>query len=104
MVFGLRAVVVAGDSMHPTLQAGDFCLVRLTRRLHVGDVVVVRRPDHPDLLVVKRVAARTPAGWWLTGDNPSASDDSRVFGAAPDDCVVGKLLCRYWPVVRRRSA
>lgn len=90
--------------MRPTLHARDCCLVRTTRELRVADVAVVQRPDRRDLLVVKRVVTRTPDGWWLAGDNPAASDDSRVFGAVPDDCVVGKVIWRYWPLVRRRSA
>lgn len=61
-----------------------------------GDLVVVRRPDRPTLLVVKRALGRDRAGWWVEGDNPAASDDSRVFGAAPDDCVLGRVLVRYW--------
>ena len=104
MRLGLRAVVVSGDSMHPTLHSGDFCLVRQTRSIEPADIAVVRRPDRPDLLVVKRVVSRTPDGWWVTGDNPAASDDSRVFGVVPDDCVVGRVVWRYWPLVRRRSA
>ena len=90
--------------MHPALQAGDFCLVRRTRDVRPGEIVVVRRPDRPDLLVVKRVLGRTPDGWWVGGDNPNASNDSRVFGAVPDELVVGRVIWRYWPLLRRRSA
>ena len=104
MRFPLRAVVVAGTSMQPTLQPGDFCLVRCTARLRPGDVVVVRRPDRRDLLVVKRVRSRGETGWWVAGDNPAASDDSAVFGEVPDGCVIGRVVWRYWPLVRRRSA
>ncbi|MFL6241251.1 MAG: S26 family signal peptidase [Actinomycetes bacterium] len=55
MSLPLTVAVVAGASMQPHLYAGDCVLVRRGRRARVGDVVLLRRPDHPDLLVVKRV-------------------------------------------------
>jgi nickel-type superoxide dismutase maturation protease len=88
-------VEVVGGSMAPALRPGDWWLVRWTHRVRVGDVVVARRPDRPDLLVVKRVARRTPEGWWLSGDNAEFSDDSRVFGPVPADLVLGRLVRRY---------
>jgi hypothetical protein len=69
--------------------------VRWTSQIEVGDVVVARRPDRPDLLIVKRVTRREGLGWWLTGDNPGRSDDSRTFGSVPDALVVGRLVRRY---------
>lgn len=90
-------VAVAGESMRPRLQPGDWLLVRWGARVRVGDVVVARRPDRPGLLVVKRVARREPGGWWLVGDNPGASDDSRLFGPVPEAGVLGRVLLRYWP-------
>ncbi len=97
-------VVVAGSSMEPTLSDGDWLLCRFlssVERLAEGDVVVARRPDRPDLLVVKRVVRREPGGWWLEGDNAAASDDSRLFGIVPDDCLVARVLVRYLPLPRR---
>ena len=96
----LGRVVVAGDSMRPTLQPGDWLLVRSPARLRPGTVVVARRPDRSDLNVVKRLGYRTPQGWWLVGDNAEASDDSRVFGAVPPELVTGEVLMRYGPPSR----
>jgi nickel-type superoxide dismutase maturation protease len=88
--------------MLPTLRPGDWCLVRVGgRAVRPGDVVVVERPDRPGLLVVKRIVRREPGGWWLAGDNPAQSDDSRVFGPVPDDDVRGRLVWRYHPLRRR---
>lgn len=97
-------VVVSGSSMEPTLSEGDWLLCRFlssTDRIEEGDVVVARRPDRPELLVVKRVVRREHGGWWLEGDNAAASDDSRVFGPVPDDCLVARVLVRYLPLPRR---
>ena len=98
--------LVAGPSMAPALHAGDHVLVRWAAPARVRDVVVARRPDRPDLLVVKRAVRREPAGWWLAGDNPFGSDDSAVFGPVPDDAVLGRVVMRYWPLrlPGRRSA
>ena len=35
--------------------------------------------------------------WYMLGDNRGQSDDSRFWGAIPDDWVVGKVIGRYWP-------
>jgi nickel-type superoxide dismutase maturation protease len=88
--------------MHPGLRDGDWVLVRRGRRARPGDVVVVRRPDRPELLVVKRVRTVLDDGrLWLAGDNPAASDDSRLFGAVPPASVQARVLVRYHPLRRR---
>jgi nickel-type superoxide dismutase maturation protease len=95
--------VVAGASMEPHLYAGDCVLVRRGTRARVGDVVLIRRPDRVDLLVVKRVREVLSDGrLWLSGDNPSASADSREFGAVGRDGVAGRVVWRYRPLWRRR--
>lgn len=103
----MRAVLVQGPSMLPTLHPGDCLLVRRPRRVRAGAVVVARFPSRPDLLVVKR-AVRPVAGfpggrgeerWWVEGDNLAVRDDSRRYGPAE---VVGVVALRYWPL-RRRS-
>ncbi len=99
----LQRVAVAGDSMAPTLHDGDWLLVRRLRRggaaVRAGQLVVVRRPDRAGLLLVKRAIRRTAHGWWVEGDNGAASDDSRTFGAVPDELVLGRALLRYHPAL-----
>lgn len=87
-------VLVAGPSMAPTLRHGDALLVRRTRRIRPGDVVVARFRSRPDLLVVKRAIREHDDGWWLESDNSLTSDDSRVYGVAD---VLGRVVCRWWP-------
>jgi len=103
-------VEVAGSSMEPTLRAGDWAVaVRVTRRrLRPGLVVVARPPARPGLEVVKRIAAGPgdvapdgrvlgPDEWFLVGDRPEASTDSRHFGPVPRCAIVGRVLLVYWP-------
>ena len=87
-------MLVDGPSMLPTLHPGDCLLVRRPRRVRPGDVVVARFPRRPDLLVVKRAVWPEGGLWWVEGDNPALSDDSRTYGPAE---VLGRVVLRYWP-------
>lgn len=96
-MLGLRAFVVEGDSMLPSLLPGDCLLVRIGATVRVGDVVVARHP-RSDLLLVKRAARRVEGGWWLLSDNADVGlDDSRAFGGVPDSAVLGRVWFRYYP-------
>ncbi|WP_307787375.1 S26 family signal peptidase [Streptomyces musisoli] len=114
----LLVVTVRGTSMTPTHHDGDRLLVRRTRTVRRGQVVVVLRPRSPAIwredrhspLIVKRVAAvpgepvpsgsvpplaeghggRVPSGRVvLLGDNTAASVDSRQLGFFPLGDVLG---------------
>ncbi|MGH2572112.1 MAG: S26 family signal peptidase [Actinomycetota bacterium] len=100
-------VVVQGASMEPTLRAGDFLLAVRARRILRGSLVVVEHPGRPGHEMVKRVEG-VPGDlvqgellgegrYWLMGDDPSGSTDSRSFGAVPERLVKGVVLARYWP-------
>jgi len=105
-----RAYAVEGDSMLPTLRDGDYVQgLRLpsgrapNRGLRDGAIVVARRPDRPELAVIKRVAGRDPDGRVrLSGDNPAASTDSRHFGSVAPASVDSVIWLRYWPPHRIR--
>ena len=87
---------VTERSMEPALRPGDWLLVRRTRRIRPGQVVVARQPDQRDMLIVKRAARRVDGGWWLESDNPDAGAvDSRRFGAVPAPLIEGRVLARY---------
>ncbi len=106
--------------MEPTLRPGDWLLVwrgaRPDRplaaaghdgnaariRIRPGQLVIARHPQQPELLLVKRVAWREQAGWWLDSDNPLVGAvDSARFGPVPAELIEGRMLLRYWPLVRR---
>ena len=98
MRWRLMVILVRGPSMVPALRDGDAVLALRTgpgdRQVRPGQVVVARFRRQPDLLVVKRVVRLDGDAWWIEGDNPLASADSRTYGGAD---VVGRVLLRYWP-------
>ncbi|MGZ4113789.1 MAG: S26 family signal peptidase [Actinomycetota bacterium] len=106
-------VEVSGSSMAPTLLPGDWALAVRPGRLRRGDVVVVEHPRRPGLEMVKRIVAgpgapapdgRTlgPGEWWVEGDAPEGSIDSRLFGPVTSGQVKGVVRFVYWPPERRR--
>jgi SOS-response transcriptional repressor LexA len=83
--------------MVPALREGDALFVWRTKRIRPGHVVVVRLPGVPGLSV-KRAVRPESGGWWVEGDNPFGSTDSRELGAAE---VVGRVILRWWPRLGR---
>lgn len=86
--------------MLPGLAAGDEILVDKrayrTTSPQAGDVVIARRPDRPEVEIVKRVTAVTKSGrFFLTGDNPDASTDSRHFGPVTVNDILGKVTSKF---------
>jgi nickel-type superoxide dismutase maturation protease len=100
-LFGLAEVY--NPSMLPTLRPGDRLLLHYGAAVRPGDVVVVRHPFRQDLLIVKRAVERRGGGWWVRGDNPRVVNDSREFGAVPDELVVARARVRLRPLGAQRS-
>jgi nickel-type superoxide dismutase maturation protease len=96
-----RQAVVRGPSMSPVLSDGDVLLVSLRARPRPGSVLLVRWPQRPGQLSVKRAVGRHGDGWWVLGDNPTASTDSRQLGTATPIAVV---LARLSPHPRIQRA
>ncbi len=101
LVRRLHRLEVTGESMRPTLEPGDRLLLLETRRVRVGDLVVVPDPRRSSRMVVKRVVGASPAGLTVRGDNSVASTDSRQFGVVPLPSVRGRVVYRYLPDTRR---
>ncbi|MGD9989729.1 MAG: S26 family signal peptidase [Pseudonocardia sp.] len=95
-------MAVRGPSMSPALSDGDVVIVRFGAPVAAGDVVLVRWASRPGQLSVKRAVREEAGGWWVEGDNPFGSTDSRTLGPAMVDAVV---RARMWPrpgTLRRR--
>jgi nickel-type superoxide dismutase maturation protease len=105
-------VAVEGRSMSPALLPGDYVIAIRPLRLRRGDLVVVEHPERPGFEMVKRltgVPGDMAAGrllgadeYWIRGDDPVGSTDSRSFGPVRPDAVRGVVRVRYWPPERIR--
>jgi signal peptidase I len=110
---------VLGPSMEPALQPGDRVIVDLLcygRRapqpgevalfLGPGDTPLIKRiAREPQTLAVAPPQALDPADrsterFWVLGDNPGESADSRLFGPVPVRRFRGRVVFRYWPLSR----
>jgi nickel-type superoxide dismutase maturation protease len=93
-------VEVAGRSMVPTLEPGDWLIAIRAGPIRPGDVDVVRHPDR-DLELVKRVVSvpgeGEPDRYLVVGDNPDESTDGRSFGPVPRSAIAGVVVARYRP-------
>ena len=106
-------VEIRGDSMAPTLRPDDLALAVATGPLRVGDVVVLEHPARPGLELVKRITAGPgdlgsdarvlgPGEWWVEGDDPMRSTDSRHFGSVRTDRIRARVVLVVWPPSRLR--
>ncbi len=99
--FSLGLAVVSGRSMEPTLYDGDRLLVRYGAPPRPGRLAVVRLPERP--VAVKRLVSRLEDGWWVERDNPLMGVDSGQVGTIADEDVLAGVVCRVWPLHRRRG-
>jgi nickel-type superoxide dismutase maturation protease len=111
-----RRVLVRGESMLPAILPGERVLFdTLAYRLgepRIGEIVLARHPHRPGRLVIKRVAGvpgqhvsgQQLAGgeYWLLGDSPEFSTDSRELGVFRREDIVGRGWWVYWPVAESR--
>jgi len=96
--------------MQPALQPGDFLVAVRRGSIERGALVVIEHPARPGFEMVKRVDALPGerAGdrilgadeYWVVGDRPDASTDSRSFGAVRRSAIRGIVRFRYWPPPR----
>jgi type IV secretory pathway protease TraF len=108
--------------MEPTLADGDVVVALARRRPRTGDVVVVEHPGRAGFEMVKRVAgspgevvhlladgsrlsepvALRAGEWFVVGDSPAASTDSRSFGPLRAEHLHGVVILAIGPLRRVR--
>ena len=95
-------VRIEGASMEPTLLGGDWALAFTPRTFRRGDVVVVEHPELVGYEMVKRLIRIVDTDqYWVEGDSPDASTDSRTFGPVSGSALKAKIVAVYWPKERR---
>ena len=99
----LRLLKVAGDSLLPEFQEGDFVLVSripfLLSPIKAGDVVAFRHPMYGTLIKRVERVAEDGESLFVVGTHPN-SVDSRQFGAIRREEAIGKLL---WHIKKPRN-
>lgn len=80
---------VQGESMLPSLKAGQLVLAWRTKSYRPGDRVIVR---HNGLEKLKRLHQLKDGQAFVQGDNLAASTDSRHFGWLPADSLYAKVI------------
>ena len=90
-------VKVEGISMLPTLEDGEFCLIKEKKfAINEGDIYVFEVEGYG--YVIKRLKHVKTALWngeksyFIQGDNTDYSIDSRDFGYLPEKSVKGKVF------------
>lgn len=87
--------ICEGKSMNPTLKDGEAVLIDRTAKIEIGDIVIAKHPVEQRSEIVKRVASINERGhYFLVGDNPADSNDSRHFGAVTKEYIKGKVVAR----------
>ena len=82
--------------MSPTLEDGHLLLALAPSLVTVkpGRIIAFRRHDQ---LYIKRALSREEEGWFVVGDQPARSTDSRRFGPVPDEAIEAVAVCRLLP-------
>lgn len=90
-----RAIRVEGDSMLPNLKDGDGILIDEDAKIEIGDIILAKHPFKKSVIILKRLTEIDENGnYFLVGDNPPESTDSRTFGALSAKHILGKAVCR----------
>lgn len=87
---------VVGTSMEPAYSDGQLLLVSKWARtlIREGDTVVALDPrDHR--LILKRVKEMGVDSYFLMGDNPISSTDSRAFGYITKENIIGRVIMKF---------
>jgi nickel-type superoxide dismutase maturation protease len=87
-----KRVRIEGNSMLPELKEGDEVLVKQTNTYKVGEIVLAIHPFKTSVKIIKRIDQISEAGeFFLLGDNPNESTDSRTLGLFSQLQLLGKV-------------
>lgn len=94
----LRIIKIAGCSLAPLYEDGDFVLVSkfpiLWQGVHPGDVVVFHHPRLGRLIKLVERLEDDGSSLFVVGLDAHSSD-SRTFGAIPREQIQGKVIWHF---------
>ncbi|MCC0175745.1 nickel-type superoxide dismutase maturation protease [Waterburya agarophytonicola K14] len=95
-----RRLKVVGESMLPFLKPGEEILINpyayCKSQPQINDVVVLNHPRDQKITIVKRITNIAIDGnYFLKGDNPAASKDSRHWGTVRQRAILAKVTSRF---------
>lgn len=82
---------VQGQSMSPNLKPGQIVIVWNYGKPKVGEIIIFR---HNGLEKIKRIDKIEHGSFFVIGDSPSNSTDSRQFGSINKGQIIGRVV---WP-------
>lgn len=86
--------------METTLKNNDRVVVfKLTNNYNIGDIIVFTNPNNK--LSIKRITKIINDLYFVEGDNKLFSVDSRNFGTIEKSSIVGKVIFKYFPEIKR---
>lgn len=95
LLFPLAKYKISGSSMSPTLSSGQIVLVNrlayLFKNPQKGEIVAAKDPRDGKILL-KRISRIEAGKYFLVGDNPAHSTDSRTFGMIGKREIIGKVV------------
>ena len=77
--------------MYPTLREGLSVLYKPTSDIKINEIVLLYHPQVTELVLIKRCVKKEEQFFWVEGDNPEESTDSRHFGWIPKDKYIGTV-------------
>lgn len=90
-LFPIFKYKIVGRSMSPTLKPGQNILVNRLSKVKPQDIVAAKDPRDGKILI-KRVQKITNGKFYVLGDNPNESTDSRHFGWITKKDIIGKVI------------
>lgn len=95
MILGL--FTVSGQSMQPSFKPGEILVVSslpyLFQEPKPREIIIMKDPRDQKLLI-KRIMKQEKGKFFVAGDNPKASTDSRTFGEVARECILGKVILK----------
>lgn len=92
--FFFQLMLIQGDSMLPSYHNMQLVILnKYDRDYEVGDVIAIRSKGL-DAIIVKRIDAIYPDGYYVLGDNREHSVDSRDerVGLIEESAIIGKVI------------